>query len=65
MLEQFQQFEVQNPHTIQGGGRAHGDSDGIPPDGQIRTNWGVYPSGGLFDEDQETPVKNSGTDGGL
>lgn len=46
-------------------GRAHGDSDGIPPDGQIRTNWGVYPVGGLFDEDQDADVKNNGTDGGL
>ena len=46
-------------------GRAHGDSDGIPPDGQIRTNWGVYPAGGLFDEDQDADVKNNGTDGGL
>ncbi|MDW3193398.1 MAG: hypothetical protein R8G66_13580 [Cytophagales bacterium] len=35
-------------------GRAHGDSDGIPPDGQIRTNWGTYPSGGLFDENEES-----------
>lgn len=46
-------------------GRAHGDSDGIPPDGEIRTNWGVYPAGGLFDEDQDAHVKNTGTDGGL
>ncbi len=55
-----------NPATADGYfGRAHGDSDGIPPDGEIRTNWGVYPAGGLFDEDQDAPVKNAGTDGGL
>ena len=51
MLEQFQQFESRNPHAVKGGtadgyfGRAHGDSDGIPPDGEIRTNWGL-PYGG-------------------
>ena len=43
MLEQFQQFELQNSHKIKGGtadgyfGRVHGDNDGIPPDGEIRT----------------------------
>lgn len=31
-------------------GRGHGDSDGIPPDGLLRTNWGVYPAGGKFDK---------------
>lgn len=38
MLEQFQQFEVRNPHTIQGGnsGRSHLNGQGIPPDGPIR-----------------------------
>jgi len=58
------------PHSDTGSaqgyfGRAHGDADGIPPDGEIRTNWGVYPAGGRFDEDQDEPVKNAGTDGGL
>lgn len=42
MLEQFQQFEIQNIQEIKGG-HAHGDSDGIPPDGEIRTTWGLYP----------------------
>lgn len=46
-------------------GRDHGDASGIPPDGAIRTNWGIYPAGGLFDEDQDADVKNAGTDGGL
>ncbi len=31
-------------------GRDHGDDDGIPPDGFLRTNFGVYPSGGRFDD---------------
>lgn len=33
MLEHFQQYEVQNPQTIQGG-----NGQGIPPDGPIRTS---------------------------
>ncbi len=31
-------------------GRDHGNADGIPPDGGVRTTWGVYPIGGLFDD---------------
>jgi hypothetical protein len=31
-------------------GRDHGDDDGTPPDGQIRTTYGVYPAGGEFDD---------------
>lgn len=55
-----------NPASADGYfGRVHGDSDGIPPDGTIRTNWGVYPAGGLFDDNQDADVKNAGTDGGL
>jgi hypothetical protein len=30
-------------------GRDHGDDDGIPPDGLLRTLWGMYPVGGKFD----------------
>lgn len=30
-------------------GRDHGDAAGIPPDGQRRTIWGIYPVGGRFD----------------
>jgi len=33
-------------------GRDHIDTDGIPPDNQLRTVFGVYPVGGLFDADQ-------------
>ncbi|MCB0374290.1 MAG: SusD/RagB family nutrient-binding outer membrane lipoprotein [Sinomicrobium sp.] len=32
-------------------GRDHGDSDGVPPDGLLRTTYGVYPYGGRFDDD--------------
>lgn len=35
-------------------GRDHGDNSGIPPDGQLRTVWGVYPAGGKFDASQGT-----------
>lgn len=37
-------------------GRDHGDNSGTPPDGSFRTTWGVYPAGGLFDENQNTKV---------
>jgi hypothetical protein len=30
-------------------GRDHGDPSGIPPDGQWRSAWGIYPCGGDFD----------------
>ena len=30
-------------------GRDHGDASGIPPDGQKRCTYGVYPAGGLYD----------------
>ena len=46
-------------------GRDHGDADGIPPDGQLRTVYGVYPAGGLFDGDTFKNTKKSGTLGGL
>lgn len=46
-------------------GRDHGNNDGIPPDGQLRTNWGIYPAGGKFDANEGTHVKNNGTDGAL
>jgi Starch-binding associating with outer membrane/Susd and RagB outer membrane lipoprotein len=32
-------------------GRDHGDSAGTPPDGFLRTTFGVYPAGGKFDGD--------------
>jgi hypothetical protein len=46
-------------------GRDHGDSDGIPPDGGKRTTWGVYPVGGLFDNNsfKAIPGRNIGLKG--
>ena len=37
-------------------GRDHGDNDGIPPDGGLRTAFGLYPIGGAFDDGQATSV---------
>ena len=37
-------------------GRDHGDNSGIPPDGNFRTTWGIYPAGGEFDVNQNTSV---------
>ncbi len=31
-------------------GRDHLSNEGIPPDGLRRTQWGLYPAGGLFDQ---------------
>lgn len=40
-------------------GRDHGDASGTPPDGPLRTTWGIYPAGGEFDASQNTPVNNT------
>jgi Starch-binding associating with outer membrane/Susd and RagB outer membrane lipoprotein len=40
-------------------GRDHGDNSGIPPDGQYRTTWGVYPAAGDYDASQNTSVNNT------
>lgn len=37
-------------------GRDHGDADGIPPDGLLRTTYGVYPAAGKFDDDSFTAI---------
>lgn len=39
-------------------GRDHLDPDGVPPDGLLRTVWGLYPAGGRFDNESATPVNN-------
>lgn len=48
------------PFCLVGGqgywGRDHGDNSGIPPDGNLRTTWGVYPAAGDFDANQGTSV---------
>jgi hypothetical protein len=40
-------------------GRDHGDNSGIPPDGQTRTTYGVYPAAGLFDASTFTAISGS------
>lgn len=40
-------------------GRDHLDNDGIPPDQQYRTLFGVYPAGGSFDDDSFRNVSGS------
>ncbi len=46
-------------------GRIHGNSDGIPPDGGKRTTFGLYPVGGLFDDNSTTTItsRNISTQG--
>lgn len=45
-------------------GRDHGDDSGIPPDGQLRTTFGVYPFGGRFDNNEGASVAvNFGANG--
>lgn len=46
-------------------GRDHGDGSGVPPDGQKRTCYGLYPGGGKFDADDPKSPANNGTDGAL
>ena len=46
-------------------GRDHLNNEGIPPDGNIRTVWGLYPAAGQFDDNVNFDVQNAGTDGAL
>jgi hypothetical protein len=43
-------------------GRDHMNGSGIPPDGPIRTIWGLYPGGGKFDDNSFDFTQNGGTD---
>lgn len=52
------------PTTIGYWGRDHLSNEGIPPDGLRRTAWGVYPAGGLFDNDAGRPVSLGAGAGG-
>ncbi|NNF34209.1 MAG: SusD/RagB family nutrient-binding outer membrane lipoprotein [Saprospiraceae bacterium] len=45
-------------------GRDHGNGSGIPPDGPIRTVYGLYPGGGKWDGNTYDIVQNGGIDGG-
>jgi len=44
-------------------GRDHLNSEGIPPDGPLRTIYGLYPFGGLFDENSFDDQQQSGQTG--
>lgn len=45
-------------------GRDHANGSGIPPDGNIRTVYGLYPGGGKFDDGLSNGIsQNGGTDG--
>jgi hypothetical protein len=46
-------------------GRDHANGNGIPPDGDIRTRYGVYPVGGKFDNESFIQTQNLGIDGAL
>jgi len=46
-------------------GRDHLSGEGIPPDGPIRTSYGLYPGGGQFDDDSFEDTRQMGTTGGL
>ena len=46
-------------------GRDHGDDGGIPPDTGFRATWGVYPVGGVFDDNSYEVIasRSVGTSG--
>jgi hypothetical protein len=46
-------------------GRDHLNGEGIPPDGDIRTSYGLYPFGGQFDDNSFEDTRKEGTTGGL
>lgn len=45
-------------------GRDHFNGSGIPPDGNLRTVYGLYPGGGKFDDETTNDIsQNNGVDG--
>ena len=52
------------PTTIGYWGRDHLSNEGIPPDNLRRTAWGIYPAGGLFDDDAGKGVSQGAGAGG-
>lgn len=44
-------------------GRDHGNGTGTPPDGPIRTSFGLYPGGGQFDDNSFSDTRQAGTTG--
>ena len=75
--QQFCAYQSTPPHfsasdvfcLLPGGywGRDHGDNSGIPPDGSLRTVWGVYPAGGKFDcsDGKGTTLEEGGRGAGI
>lgn len=53
--------------VVNGGyiGRDHGSGEGIPPDGPLRTHYGLYPGGGQFDDSSFDDTRELGTTGAL
>jgi hypothetical protein len=45
-------------------GRDHLSNEGIPPDNLLRTAWGLYPAGGLYDNDAGVGVSQGAGGGG-
>lgn len=52
------------PSSVGYWGRDHLNNAGIPPDGLLRTAWGLYPAGGLYDNDAGVPVSLGAGAGG-
>ncbi len=52
------------PTSVGYWGRDHLSNEGIPPDGLRRTAWGLYPAGGLYDNDANRPVSLGAGAGG-
>lgn len=52
------------PTSVGYWGRDHLSNEGIPPDGLLRTAWGVYPAGGLYDNDAGRAVSLGAGAGG-
>jgi len=44
-------------------GRDHLNNEGIPPDGFLRSVYGLYPGGGKFDDNSFISTQNNGVDG--
>lgn len=57
-----QHFQDSDPFCLLGDGwwgRDHLIDDGIPPDDNLRSTFGVYPAGGRFDADQGEPTEDT------
>ena len=52
------------PSSVGYWGRDHLSNEGIPPDGLLRTAWGLYPAGGLYDNNAGVPVSLGAGAGG-